>query len=107
MPKRLFIISDMQFNKADDQFVTNFQNIQGKYKQAGYAMPTIVFWNVNGTINDFPVSHEENGTVLVSGFSPSILKDLVQSGDFSNPLTFLRKVLDAERYNVLTLPTEV
>lgn len=35
MPKRLFVISDMQFDIADNGF-TNFQSIDNKYKNAGY-----------------------------------------------------------------------
>lgn len=96
MPKRLFIISDMQFDIADRNITTNFQEINNKYTLAGYVRPDIVFWNVCGSNDDYPVSVTDNGTALVSGFSSSILSSFINQKDFS-PYTILRSVLDSER----------
>ena len=96
MPKRLFIISDMQFDIADRNITTNFQEINNKYTLAGYVRPDIVFWNVCGSSSDYPVSVTDNGTALVSGFSSSILSSFINQKDFS-PYTILRSVLDSER----------
>ena len=96
MPKRLFIISDMQFDIADRNITTNFQEINNKYTLAGYVRPDIVFWNVCGSNDDYPVSVTDNGTALVSGFSSSILSSFINQTDFS-PYTIMRSVLDSER----------
>jgi hypothetical protein len=96
MPKRLFIISDMQFDIADRNITTNFQEINNKYTLAGYVRPDIVFWNVCGSNDDYPVSVTDNGTALVSGFSSSILSSFINQKDFS-PYTILRSALDSER----------
>jgi Mg-chelatase subunit ChlD len=97
MPKRLFIISDMQFNDVSSE-KTNMENINDMYKAAGYTRPQIVFWNVNGGSSDFPVTVGEHGTVMISGFSPAILKCLIRGEDYSSNVV-LRATLDDERYD--------
>jgi hypothetical protein len=99
MPKRVFIISDMQFNSINGYVspMTNFEAINQMYLDEGYTMPQIVFWNVNGSSNDFPVTIEDNGTVMVSGASPSILKAIINSASFDT-LSIIRETLDSERY---------
>ena len=88
--------SDMQFDIADRNISTNFQAIKDKYTAAGYKQPDIIFWNVCGSNDDYPVSVTDNGTALVSGFSSSILSSFINQKDFS-PYTILRNVLDSER----------
>jgi hypothetical protein len=96
MPKRLMIISDMQFNSAVGN-VTNFERIEQLYAQYGYVRPQIVFWNVQSKTADFPTTRDHNNTCMVSGFSPSILKSILSACDFS-PVSILRETIDGERY---------
>lgn len=98
MPKRLFIISDMQFNSID-QTTTNFEYIEKAYRKAGFTRPQIVFWNVNGTTTDFPVTTDHNGTMLISGFSQSILKAVLSGDDDFSTEGVIRRALDDPRYN--------
>jgi len=103
MPKRLFIVSDMQFNAASGDCEyggrkTNMERINEMYKASGYTRPQIVFWNVNGSSNDFPVTVGEHGTAMISGFSPAIIKSLIRGDDYS-PLSVLRTTLDDPRYD--------
>lgn len=98
LPKRLFIISDMQFNSINGYgHLTNFQVIDKMYKDKKYTRPEIVFWNVNGESTDFPVSVSDNGTCLVSGSSPVILDAIIRSKNF-NSYDVLRTALDSGRY---------
>lgn len=99
MPKRIFIISDMQFNNSGCN-MTNFELIDSKYKIVGYTRPQIIFWNVNGSTNDFPVSILDNGTALISGFSASIMKTILQCKDF-DPYSIMKLTLDSNRYNIV------
>ena len=98
MPKRLWIISDMQFNMVNGSGAsTNFEAIDAMYAASNYTRPQIVFWNVNGASTDFPVSVSDHGTALISGFSPTIMK-AVLDGDVSfSPYNIMRKTLDSER----------
>jgi hypothetical protein len=98
MPKRLFIVSDMQFDSACGRCATNFEVIKQKYAEHRYTMPQIVFWNVNGKSTDFPVSVQDDGTALISGFSPSIMKSVLIAREF-NPYSIMRNTLDSDRYS--------
>ena len=98
MPSKIFIVSDMQFNEAiSDNSKTNFEVIDEKYKAAGYKRPVLVFWNVNAS-SDSPVTKDEKGTFLVSGCSPSILKNAMNTTAVT-PLDLMLEVLNSERYS--------
>ena len=100
MPEKIFIISDMQFNNIEgysDTKQTNFESIEKKYKKFGYKRPNIVFWNVNGLSTDFPVSVKDDGTCLISGASPSIIKSVIESNEF-NSVSIMRTEIDNNRY---------
>jgi hypothetical protein len=103
MPSRVLILSDMIFDAVNGYGapVTNFEAIERKYAAYGYRRPNIVFWNVNGLLStDFPVSVDDNGTCLVSGTSPSILKSIIKSKIFSS-YEIMRTELDSDRYKEL------
>lgn len=96
MPEKIFIISDMQFNYCGNK--TNFQYVDQKYKASGYIRPQLVFWNVNGSINDTPVCVDDNNTALVSGFSPAVLKSIFKTTDFS-PYNIMMETINEARYD--------
>lgn len=103
MPKKIFIISDMQFNcVSGGKNQTLFERMKELYHQAGYEMPTVVFWNVNGRNSSQPVTMDENGTQLVSGFSPSLFK-YIMTGVNETPYEMMLKILNSERYEALTV----
>jgi hypothetical protein len=98
MPKRLWIISDMQFNAVNYKgSVTNFESIDKMYAESGYTRPQIVFWNVDGTSSDFPVSVGDHGTAMISGFSPSVMKAVLKGDDRFSPYGIMRECLDDDR----------
>ena len=104
MPKRLWIISDMQFNQVNGYgAVTNFEAIEKMYAASGYTRPQIVFWNVNGSSSDFPVSVGDHGTALISGFSPSVMKAVLEGDDSFSPYGIMRKSLDSDRLQPVRL----
>ena len=98
MPKRLWIISDMQFNAIDNgNLITNYQKIDEMYNNSIYTRPQIIFWNVDGSTSDYPVSVDDNGTAMISGFSPSIMKSVLSNNTDFSPYNILRTELDGER----------
>ena len=98
MPKILYIVSDMQFDKAEEGR-TNYDVIKEQYEEAGYEMPVIVFWNVDARNKQVPVTKDENGTVMVSGFSPKIFEMVVEN---TTPEEFMmNNVYHNERYKVI------
>lgn len=102
LPANVLIISDMEFNSATTTHgKTLFGGIAHKYAQYGYKLPKLIFWNVMSRNNVVPVNQNENGVVLVSGFSPNIMK-MVMNGE-TDPYKTLVKTLKGERYSNITL----
>lgn len=108
MPERIYVLSDMQFDAADgSNFRTNYDMIRQKYARYGYDAPEIVFWNLNGNTLDFPVGDAQaQGVALVSGFTTSILKALLNGKDLS-PVTVLGDALDCPRYDPIRYQEDV
>ena len=100
MPKKLFIVSDMEFNSACGRG-TNYDVIKAKYRAAGYELPEIIFWNVNARNDQSPITVNDKAC-LVSGYSPSILR-AVLSGVQITPTDVMLETLNHERYNRVTL----
>ncbi|KAF8583509.1 hypothetical protein K439DRAFT_1348407 [Ramaria rubella] len=79
MVKRLFVFSDMQFDASRGQrgqtseWKTEHQIIKEKFSEAGYEVPEIVYWNLAGSVSK-PITKDEEGVALLSGFSPGLLK---------------------------------
>jgi len=116
MPKRLIVLSDMQFNSAAvggaAQFQTNHQATIAKYNAAGYEVPQIVYWNLRGNTQDVPVDATSSNVVLLSGFSPSLLKQLMSGESVSGtekttPLSILKNILQQERYTAIQLNSQL
>jgi hypothetical protein len=103
MPQTVVVISDMQFDQASSRgynYQTNFETLKTKYAQSGYAMPKIVFWNVAGRTEDFPVTKDEIGVTMVSGFSPCHLKYLT-TNEVTTPMDAMMETINSERYQAV------
>ena len=98
---RLLFISDMEYDSATSGRTDKalFEIWQEKYKEEGFTMPKLVFWNVNSRTNTIPVTENENGVILVSGFSKNIV-DMVMSKEL-DPYKILVDKLMTERYNIV------
>lgn len=108
MPKAILIISDMEFNDTDDNYqYMNYHSVfKQKFKEAGYEIPTIVYWNVNSLKDTIHVGDKnEPGVLLVSGSSPSIFKTMMGNLNCS-PYEYMLKVLNGERYNKIKIKEE-
>lgn len=106
MPTMMLILSDMEFNSAVGHGgwnATAQDMIESMYRNAGYEMPKIVYWNIQsrGDKNK-PVQFDTNNTALVSGFSPALLKNLLGGKDMT-PYSMMRSVIDDERYMSITV----
>ncbi len=97
LPSTLYIISDMEFDScAAGASLTNFEYAAKLFRQAGYRLPNLVFWNVSSRNQQQPVTMNEQGVALVSGCSPRIFS-MVMEGSL-DPFTFMLSVIDTERY---------
>ena len=99
IPGSILIISDMEFDNA---VITNsrrrrlFQTITQRYEAKGFKVPKLIFWNVNSRSNTIPVCTNENGVILVSGYSVNTMK-MVLSKELDSMKALLNILFD-QRY---------
>lgn len=99
MPERVIIISDMQFNQGV-KGETNLETITSEYKTAGYKRPDLIYWNVAGDTSDYPATINDDGTCLISGFSPFILECIMDNKKI-NSVDIMYDTLNKERYDAI------
>ncbi len=113
IPSYLLILSDMEFDiargacgyynwntgayEAASDRDTLFATIRKKWNDAGYDIPTLVFWQLNGVRTIYPVIDAKNGIIFLSGFSTNEL-ELVMAGKFETveEITEELQVVDEE-----------
>ena len=105
LPSTIYVISDMQFDNgctpnfwySDKSYKqTTFKNISKMFEKAGYVRPNIIFWNVSGQAKDVPVTYNEYGVGLLSGFSATNFR--LAMGDDTTPEELMRNTLEDARY---------
>ncbi|PWA99542.1 hypothetical protein CTI12_AA005400 [Artemisia annua] len=86
MVKRVFVFSDMEFDQASSSpWETDYEAIQRKFRSHGYAnVPEIVFWNLRDS-RATPVTANQKGVALLSGFSKNLLTLFLEGGGVINP----------------------
>lgn len=98
MPTHIIIISDMEFNCCINMPSNNAtEMIKRMYHEAGYEMPKIVFWNVNGRIGNVPAQMNDKGVLLVSGASQNVINFILKKG-YENLMLLVQEVVDSPRY---------
>jgi hypothetical protein len=113
MPTKILILSDMEFDACvtagtnpragyygggQAVSVSAMDMIEKEYAAAGYKVPQIVFWNLNGRAGNSPVTYNKAGAALVSGFSPSIVKSVL-GGEEMTPISIMLKTVMVQRYD--------
>lgn len=100
MPKVLLILSDMQFNQCARFDDSAMESIRRQYTDAGYTVPKIVFWNLV-SYDNVPVSENDHGVALVSGFSPSVMRNVLKMGSESyTPESVMLDVIMNPKYDI-------
>lgn len=103
MPKNVIIISDMEFDsarggmgygRAYNSIETVMEGCMRRFREAGYDLPHLVFWNVDARNDTIPM--RDNGNVtFVSGYS-SVLFEQIMTG--KTGLDLVLDKLNSERY---------
>jgi hypothetical protein len=68
----------------------------------GYKVPRIVIWNLSSLCKDFHAKEDCEGVVMLSGWSPSIFKVIIEKGvEINKPIIALRHMLDDPMYDLV------
>lgn len=113
MPKSLVVISDMQFDSATNTREYGYgrasvvketfhESMERKFANAGYTMPSIVYWQVEERQKSFQVTHDKNGVILVSGQGTSVFKSILTNVG-KTPWDFMYEALSDPQYDCVTI----
>ena len=111
IPSTVLIISDMEFDPSHNSGgwwgggmhadSNVFKVMDAKFKAAGYKLPKLAFWNVISRTCTIPCKYNENGVLLISGFSQNVLS-MVMNGK-TDPYDALVTELSKARYESIPL----
>jgi hypothetical protein len=101
MPSMLLVLSDMQFDDSQRN-MPHFNHMKEEYEKAGYKLPKIVFWNLDSHYGT-PAKCSDDSVAMVSGFSPSIMKAILNAEEF-NPLSIMMEALEPIELDYTNLP---
>ena len=97
LPETVLILSDGEFDSmSSNADATTFEIIRREYAAMGYQLPKLCFWNICSRTLAIPVTENDRGVCLVSGFSPAVVK-MVMSGEL-DPYKALLSSLADPRY---------
>ena len=65
----------------NEKFNTFYERMEEEFKSNEYIMPRTIFWNLNSRSPGFPASSDLRGVQLVSGFSQTLMQQVL-TGDF-------------------------
>ena len=106
LPKSLIIISDMEIDYARsgwysgriENVQTTMDVIRNKWKNTGYQMPNLIYWNVSARHNT--ILDSGPNVTYVSGMSPSIFEQVMTN---KTGIDLMLDKLDSERYARVTV----
>ena len=110
-PLDIVVVTDMGFDEAGDTgfsynskdlpFETHIEMLRNNFGTTCWKAPRITVWNVSASYSDnFQATSTTDGTLLLSGWSPSLFKVLCEEGPRAqNPYEGLRIQLDDPRYD--------
>jgi hypothetical protein len=110
MPTMILVLSDMQFDESQgggwgsNTPMTHFSHMEEEYEKAGYDFPKIVFWNLDAHFGT-PAKCSDDSVAMVSGFSPSIMKAILNAEEF-NPISVMMEALKDIELDYINLPKD-
>lgn len=112
-PKDMLVLTDMGFDQAmpivghgyasvqkSGKWETIITSIRNAFEANGYKAPRIVIWNLRAEYKDFHARADQEGVVMLSGWSPAVLKAIQKNGvEVGTPYMGMRMLLDDKRYD--------
>jgi hypothetical protein len=103
MPEELIVITDMEIDPYLMEDKKDFtQSMKKEFAKYGYNLPAVTYWNVNAKGQKFLASASEDGVSLVSGYSPNVLKQVIENIGKA-PMTLMLNIVYSDRYKGITV----
>jgi len=104
MPSMLLCLSDMQFDDSGNRNL-HLDNIKDEYRSAGYELPKLVFWDLEAHTGQ-PAECSDENVAMISGFSPAIMKAVLNAEEF-NPIDVMLEALEPIELDYTNLKPEL
>ena len=89
-----------QIQTIRDRFAEESKKLWGEAE--GWKVPRIIVWNLRAEYKDFQAKADDEGVVVISGWSPAVLKALQKDGVKNmTPYQGMRNALDDKRYDAV------
>ena len=105
--KKIICFTDMQFDKSanENNEISDMNNVHdqfmNKFIEKGLNIPELIYWNLNGTYNDFPIDNTYENTSIISGFSEQLLNVILENNDKLTPEILMEKILQPYYEHIL------
>jgi hypothetical protein len=97
--KKIICLTDMQFDVVNED--RNIHNIFiNKFKNNNLEIPELIYWNLSGKYNNYPIDTTYENTSMISGFSEQLLT-VILNNDKINPLSLMEQILEPYYKNIL------
>lgn len=100
LPKSIIVISDMEIDYCGSGEWTFYDKMARKYRNYGYEIPNVIFWNVNSHSNVFHADKNRKGVQLCSGQSVTTFQQLMSCIGYT-PVELMNSVINSERYDCI------
>lgn len=101
LPDYLVVLSDMQFDPQNGRDKPISVITKGKFEELGLVCPKLIWWNLSTSGSNTPVTFDQEGNALVSGFSPSVMTALLADDlETYTPENVMLKDLMQDKYSV-------
>ena len=102
LPKAIVIISDMQIDSClmcSKDFHSSWKK---QFEENGYALPNVIFWNVNSESDVFFADTTRQNVQYLSGHSVNAFKSLL-TGLNKTPIEAMLETILSDRYAAITI----
>jgi hypothetical protein len=89
MLQRVFIITGQPLEEAeimlhgDNKWKACRGKIEQAYKEVGYEVPELIYWNLRGRLSPQNAVKKEDGITFITGCSQAMIKVLIETGDIA------------------------
>jgi len=97
--KKIICFTDMQFDTAhnggrENRTIQDIHNIfMNIFKENNKEEPSLIYWNLNGEYDNYPINNNLKNTSIISGFSEQLL-NIVLECDVITPEILMEKTLE-------------
>ena len=102
MPKSLIVISDMEIDYCGNREWTFYDKMSQRFRDNGYEIPNIIFWNVESRHDVFHADSKRKGVQLCSGQSTTVFKQVMNCVGMT-PVEAMLSIINSERYESITV----